>query len=182
MSDVTTGHRPLLSYWPIAVGLAAAAFQIVTDVAAEAVAITVVVAAACYLAAAAFDRRWVAWATVLGASLVVVVVERAGGRWWVGMLVLLGVLLAVGWLRRAPAGPLTAQGLAMLGFGAVAVIAVLADSRWGLALAGAALASHAVWDVIHWRRNIVVPRSLAEACLFLDVPFGVAAVVLAVTA
>jgi hypothetical protein len=39
--------------------------------------------------------------------------------------------------------------------------------------------AHAIWDVIYYRRNAVVPRSLAEACIFFDVPLGVAIIVLA---
>ncbi len=52
--------------------------------------------------------------------------------------------------------------------------------RVGLVLAGLVLASHAVWDVVHYRRNQVVPRSLAEFCMLLDVPLGVGFIVLAV--
>ena len=49
----------------------------------------------------------------------------------------------------------------------------------GAVLASLALMAHAIWDVIHYRRNAVVPRSLAEACMFFDVPLGVAIIVLA---
>lgn len=69
----------------------------------------------------------------------------------------------------------------MLGFGGLAVVALLVSPRLGLALAGVALASNAVWDYLYWRRNEVVPRSLAEFCILLDIPFGVAAIVLAFT-
>jgi hypothetical protein len=48
----------------------------------------------------------------------------------------------------------------------------------GAILASLALIAHAIWDVIHYRRNAVVPRSLAEFCIFLDVPLGVAVIVL----
>jgi hypothetical protein len=46
-------------------------------------------------------------------------------------------------------------------------------------LAGAALASHAGWDLVHYRRDAVVARSLAEFCMLLDVPLGVGLIVLA---
>lgn len=52
-------------------------------------------------------------------------------------------------------------------------------SRFGGFLVAAALIGHAGWDVIHHRRNHVVPRSLAEGCIFLDVPLGLAALLLA---
>jgi hypothetical protein len=34
---------------------------------------------------------------------------------------------------------------------------------------------------VHYRRGIVVPRSLAEACVALDVPLGLGIVVLGLT-
>ena len=173
-------RRPALGHWPSALGLAAATFQIVTGVATDSVAITLAVAASCYLAAAALGLPWIAWANVLLGSVVVTVSELAGLRWWWGLLVFVAVLVVVGLLCRTPVGPMTAQGLAMLGFGVVAVAAVLISPRLGLALAGVSLVSHAAWDYVHWRRNAVVPRSLAEFCMVLDIPFGAAAIVLAV--
>ena len=58
----------------------------------------------------------------------------------------------------------------MLGFGGVAVAAVLVSPRLGLA--GVALAGHALWHCRHRRRNEVAPRSLAEFCSVLDIPSG----------
>lgn len=180
-TEVIPRRRSALGYWPGVLGLAAATFQIVTGVAAEAVALTVTVATSCYLAAAALGQRWIAWAGILTGSVVVTASEVAGVPWWLGLSVYAAVLVLVGLLRRASVRPLTAQGLAMLGFGGLAVAAVLVSPRLGLAMAGVSLATHAVWDYIHWRRNEVVPRSLAEFCIVLDIPFGVAAVVLAFT-
>ncbi|TJY69306.1 hypothetical protein E4J89_11605 [Arthrobacter sp. CAU 1506] len=174
------GRRPVLAYWPAALGLSAAMFQIATGVATGAVAITVAAAASCYLAAAALGRPWIGWAAIPVASIVVIVSEIAGIFWWVGLAGFAAILVVVGVLRRAQVRSLSAQGLAMLGFGGVAVVAVLVSPRLGLALAGVALASHAAWDYVHWRRNTVVPRSLAEFCFVLDIPFGVAAIVLAI--
>jgi hypothetical protein len=37
-----------------------------------------------------------------------------------------------------------------------------------------------VWDLEHYRRDVVVPRSLSEFCMLLDAPLGVAAIVLAI--
>ena len=181
VAEVVHVGRPVLGYWPVALGLAAATFQIVTGVATDAVAITIAVAASCYLAAAALGQPWIAWAGVLVGSLVVTFSEIAGIAWWLGLTVFAAVLVVAGVLRRTQARALTAQGLAMVGFGGLAVVAVLISPRLGLALAGVALASHAAWDYLHLRRNVVVPRSLAEFCFVLDVPFGVAAIVLAIT-
>ncbi len=62
----------------------------------------------------------------------------------------------------------------------VAATALFLAPRLGLVLVGVVLASHAVWDAVHYRRDQVVPRSLAEFCMMLDVPLGVGFVVLAV--
>jgi hypothetical protein len=172
---------PVLRFWPAALGSAAAAFQIATGLNAQAVAITVAVAASCYLAAAALGLPWMAWVNILVGSVVVTVSEIAGIPWWVGLGVFAAVLVVVGLVRPSPGAALTAQSLAMLVFGGVAVAGALASPRLGLAVAGVALACHAAWDYRHWRRKEVVPRSLAEFCLFLDIPFGVAAIVLALT-
>ena len=88
-------------------------------------------------------------------------------------------MVVIGLLRRAPMPAITAQALAMVGFGGLAVLALFISPNLGLALAGIALTSHAAWDYVHWRRNAVVPRSMSEFCILLDVPFGVAAIVLA---
>lgn len=180
-AEVAPRGRRLLGHWPILLGLAAATFQIVTGVASESVAITVAVAATCYLAAAALNLRWVAWAGILVGSVVVTLSELAGIPWWAGLAGYAVILALVGLLGPAPVSTVTAQSLALLGFGGMAVAAVLVAPRLGLALAGVALAGHAVWDYRHWRRNDVVPRSLAEFCIVLDVPFGIAAIALAIT-
>ena len=50
----------------------------------RAVAIAVCVAALCYLGAAALDRPWVAWAGIVGGSLVVVASELVSLVWGLG--------------------------------------------------------------------------------------------------
>lgn len=172
-------HRWVLRYRPIALGLSVAAFQIVTGIAAEAVAITVAAAACCYLVGAAFGRPWTAWVAVLVGSVVVVLSEAAGIRWWIGLTGFAALLLVIGLFRRVPAPVLAAQSLAMVGYGGIAVVAVLVSPRMGCALAGIALAAHALWDYRHWRRRDVVPRSFTEFCIVLDIPLGIAAIVVA---
>jgi hypothetical protein len=173
-------RRAALHRWPTAVGLAAAVLQLATGASREAVAITLGVAVLCYLGAAALQRPWVAWAGVPGGSVIVVASELAGLPWWAGIAITSVILIAAGLIGRVPLPPLTAQTAALLGYGALAVIALFIAPRIGLALAGLALAGHGVWDVIHYRRRIVVPRSLAEACVALDVPLGAGAMVLAI--
>lgn len=128
------------------------------------------IATLCYLAAAVTGLRWMAWAWVaVGTVLIVVARFIDVPRWWV--LALAGVALAIiGFIRRRAVA--TPQTLAMLGYFGIAVIALFLAPRVGLALAGLALTAHAVWDVVHYRRDIVVGRSLALWCIGLDVVAG----------
>lgn len=172
----------LLHRWPSVLGFLAAGFQLATGANREAVAITVSVATLCYLAAAALNRPWIAWAGIGGGSLVVVAGELAGLPWWTAIGIAAAALLAIGLLGGAPRPALTAQSAALLGFGGLALVGLFVAPRAGMVLAGLALASHAGWDIVHYRRNEVVPRSLAEFCVVLDVPLGLALVLLAFTA
>ena len=72
------------------------------------------------------------------------------------------------------------QALAAAGYLGVALVALLLAPRVGLAIAGLALAAHVVWDVIHYRREAVVTRSLALWCIGLDLVVGGACVIAAV--
>ena len=171
----------LLHRWPSVVGLLAAGLQIATGASRETVAITVSVATLCYLGAAALNRPWIAWAGIIGGSLVVVAGELAGLPWWAAIGIVAAALVAIGLIGKAPRPALTAQTAALLVFGGLAVIALYLNPRIGMVLAALALASHAGWDLVHYRRNKVVPRSLAEFCILLDVPLGLTLVVLAFT-
>lgn len=169
----------VLRRWPTALGLIAAGASIATGASRESVGTTVAVALLCYLGAAALNRPWIAWAGIAGVSLIVTVGELAGLPWWAVCGIAAAALVVIGLVIRAPRRALTAQTAALLGFGGLAVLSVFIAPRAGMVLGGLALASHAGWDLIHYRRNVVVPRSLAEFCFFLDVPLGLALVVLA---
>ncbi|QYC45166.1 hypothetical protein Nocox_38080 [Nonomuraea coxensis DSM 45129] len=176
----TAGRRHfVLHRWPTALGLAVAILSLVTGSNQESLAITLSVAAVCYLAAAALGEPWTVWPAALGASLVVVVSELIGMSWWAGLGGTAVVLVVVGLALRVSRSALLAQTLAVAGFGGAALIAVFSTPQVGVVVAGLALASHAIWDVIHLRRKLVVAPSLAEACIFLDVPLGLGLIVLA---
>jgi hypothetical protein len=179
-----TGNRTgwtgsLLHRWPSALGLLAVVAALVTGADRETGAITLTVATLCYLGAAALNRPWIAWAAIIGGSLVVTVGELTGLTWWGAVGIAAAALLVIGLIGGAPRPALTAQSAALLGFGGLAVVAVFLAPRAGMVLAGLALASHAGWDLVYYRRNEVVPRSLAEFCMVLDVPLGLALVALA---
>lgn len=173
--------RTVLHRWPSALGLAAAAQQLATGRDRETVAIVLCVAVLCYLGAAALGRPWVAWAGIVGGSLVVAASELVGLAWWIGLGIVALALFVTGLVGRVPRPALNAQAWALVVYGGLAVAALFIAPRAGLVMAGVVLAGHAGWDLIHYRRNQVVPRSLAEFCILLDVTLGIGAVVLAVT-
>lgn len=164
--------------WPAALGLAAAVVVLATGADRETLAIVVGVATLCYLAAAVSGRRWMAWVAVLGASVVVAASEVTGLPWWIGMGAVALGLVVVGLLTRVPLATLGAQTAALLGYGGLAVVALYLAPQAGPVLAGLVLAGHGVWDLVHYRRDRVVSRSLAEFCMLLDVPLGLGFVVL----
>lgn len=166
-------------HWPAVLGLAAAVAALASGGDRDGVAITLGVAALCYLAAAALRRRWVAWAAIPTGTGVVVVSEVAGVPWWIGLGAVAVALVGTGLVLGASRPALTAQALALVGFGGLAVGTLYLAPRLGLVLAGLLLAGHAVWDLVHLRHRVVVPRSLAEFCMALDVPLGLGAVALA---
>lgn len=137
------------------------------------------VAALCYLAAAATRTRWVAWLGVPVFSGLAFAGRLGFLPWWALFVLAAAVLFAVGVV--VGAGRVTAvQAAAMLGFFGIAVLALYLAPRAGLALAGVVLAAHALWDVQHYRRDIVVSRSMAIFCVGLDVTVGALCVVLAI--
>ena len=165
--------------WPTAVGLLGAVFVAVVSPDRDTVVIALLVAVGCYLAAAALSARWVAWAAIPVGSALVVAGALIGIDPW---LVLGGtsvVLVVLGLMLGASRPALAAQSVALVAYGGVAVAALALGPTAGAILASLALIAHAIWDVIHYRRNAVVPRSLAEACMFFDVPLGVTIIVLA---
>ncbi|MDQ3151323.1 MAG: hypothetical protein M3R63_06275 [Actinomycetota bacterium] len=104
-----------LHRWPSALGLAAAVVVLATSADRETLAITVSVAALCYLGAAAIGRPWVAWAGIVGGSLVVVANELVGLVWWAGIGIAAFALVVAGLLGRVPRPALSAQTAALVG-------------------------------------------------------------------
>ena len=178
-STGTSAARAVVARWPAALGLGVAVLLLAIGVADRTtLAIGVSAAALCYVAAAALGRPWVAWVSILGASLVVVASEVAGIPWWAGIGLTALVLLGIG-VARGAARPTLPQAAALLGYGSLAVVALAVDPGIGLVVAGLTLAGHAAWDVVHHRRGEVVPRPMAEACLYFDVVLGLGCLALA---
>lgn len=142
--------------------------------------VTVVgVAVLSYLVAAVAGSRRVGWIAA-GAFAVLVVLSEVVGLSRFAVLGVVGALVAVVGLAVSPrrTGP---QALAAIGYLGVGCLALLLAPRAGLVVAGVTLAAHVVWDVVHYRRDAVVDRSLALWCIGLDLVVGVVCVVVALT-
>ncbi|MFF5229738.1 hypothetical protein [Dactylosporangium sp. NPDC000521] len=168
--------------WPTAAGLAAATAVLLTVADRETAVTCVWVAALCYVAAAALHRPWMAWAAVPAGSVVIAVGEIAGPGRWVLLGATAAVLVAVALVGGGPRRQVVTQSVAGVVYGGLALGALALDPRAGLVVAGLVLAAHAAWDGLHHRRGTVVSRSLAEACLALDLPLGLGLVVLGLAA
>lgn len=160
--------------WPTLVGLLAAAGLFLAGADRDTVAIVVAVAAVCYLAAAAFGLPWMAWAAIPGSFVVVPAGALLGLPPYTTLAAVSVLLVATGLLGRASRPALAAQTAALVVYGGVAVTALLLAPTAGLVLVALTLIGHGVWDVVHLRRRAVVSPSLAEACVALDVPLGLA--------
>ena len=179
--------RGVLRRWPSLVAVVLAAF-VLADGGTDFPAI-LTGAALVYLGAAVLGRRSAAWPLFLGAVVLIGIGKVAVIAFGVPVqvtvvMVALGAAGAVYGLTRVPAGRAMLVGpsaVAMLGFGAVAVAAVMLGPVPAGVIVGLGLLGHAAWDCLHFRRNNVVARSLAEFCGVLDTLLGVAVIVLAVT-
>ena len=121
--------------------------------------------------------RWTGWLVALLASAIPVAAPLLDLPVWILFTAVGVVLVAVGAARgRTQTWP---QAAALVGFVGVAAVALYLEPRIGLALAGLSLAAHAGWDVVHYRRDIVVGRSLALWCIGLDLTMGGICVALA---
>jgi hypothetical protein len=62
----------------------------------------------------------------------------------------------------------------VLGFSAIALLALNVAPIPGAYLDATALIGHAAWDAVHFRLNQLVARSYAEFCAVVDLLLGVA--------
>jgi hypothetical protein len=140
-------------------------------------------AAMVYIGSAALQKPAAAWPLFFASALVITVAKLFGLD---ATLIVLGCGVALGLygLLRGVVRPgygLPLQTVALLGFGAVAAIALFVDTDLGAYLVAAGLLAHSAWDLHHFRANRVVARSLAEFCLLLDASLAVLIVIVTVT-
>ncbi|WP_222853729.1 hypothetical protein [Fodinicola acaciae] len=174
--------RIALRRWPVLAGLGFAAFLGLGLASGTELAKVLAASAVVYIGAAALKRPAAAWpvffATFIAIGMPQVLKLGFDPTWSV---LGLGVAsLVYGLVRRAE--NLTPQTIAMLGFGAVAAIALFVNPVVGGFLVAAGLLGHTAWDVYHHWKNKVVARSMAEFCMVLDTGLAAAIVYVTVTA
>lgn len=131
--------------------------------------------------AAAILRRWPTAAGIAASTAALLVFSPLPHSWKVDLSawsVLLAAVIYFTW--GAARGDLahrrflTAQTAAVLGFGALAVIAATIAPEPARYLLAAGWLAHGTWDAVHHHIGRVVPRYYAEACLACDVVFAAA--------
>jgi hypothetical protein len=168
--------------WPALAGIAFAALVAIGMASGVEQAPVLAAAAMVYIGSAALQKPGAAW-PLFFASVVVITVAKIFG--FDATLIVLGCGVALGLygLLRGVVRPghgLPLQTLALLGFGAVAAIALFVDTDLGAYLVAAGLLAHSAWDLHHYRTNRVVARSLAEFCLLLDAALAVLIIVVTI--
>jgi hypothetical protein len=124
-----------------------------------------------YLAAAVLQRRRATW---LVAVATVAAFAALRLQDWVDPVVAFSVaalalvlwVVVRGQLRR---GAFVVEMAGMVGFTAIALVAVSVDQDLGRYLVAAGWLGHAAWDFAHLRADKVVSRTFAEWCTVFDV-------------
>jgi hypothetical protein len=170
-----------LRRWPTWVGIGVAALVAIGLSDGVDLAAALPAAAIVYLGAAALAKPSAAWPLLLGVVLVIFATDAFwgdGDATWVFLG--LGVpLLGYGLLSEArrASNSLILQAFGMVGFGAVAAIALRISEDAGAYLVAAGLLGHAAWDAYHHRANKTVVRPYAEFCLVVDALLAIAIVI-----
>lgn len=186
-ADASTRIAAMLRRWPTLAGLGFAALVALGMTSGTEMAAVLAAAAVMYLGAAALRRPRAAW-PLFFATVVIITVCRLLDDRYEPTWVLLGagiVLVGYGLVRGAispsyEVPPL--QTLALLGFGAIATVALLTNPVIGSYLVALGLLGHSAWDLYHHATNAVVARSVAEFCFVLDAGLALAIVVVTATA
>lgn len=171
----------LLARWPSLVGLVLLVAAAAGGVEAHLTAMIIMIAALCYLAAAAFGHRITAWIALPIISALVFVAMITPLDAIVLILVLAAAVSVFGLIRLPRTGrrELGFQAAGFVVFTGVGLVAMMQGPVLAAHLAGLVAIGHGVWSVIHHRRNQVVSRSFAEFCAVLSI--GLGAVTLIIT-
>ena len=177
--------------WPIALALVVAAGPVagiaLSDDEVEIFAPAIATMAGIYLLAYAIGRPWTAWPGFVALSGVVSVLQVL---WRLDVLPIhpaagMTIVLVLLWLwtvarrRSTDRETFKLQTAGMIGFGILTLLCVAVQPTLGIGLAGLGWLAHGVWDAYHFKINKVVNRPWSEFCAVVDVPVGVALIVVA---
>lgn len=181
----------LTDRWPTALAIVTVAFAIglmaVVDNEAELFGPSVAVMAGIYMLAYVIGRPWTAWLAFAVMSTVMSVLQVLHGldvSWanpFVGIVVVVAALwlLAVARRRYTHVDTFSLQTAGMLVFGIITLVCAPVAPSLGAAVAGFGFLAHGLWDAYHFKVNKVVHRSWSEYCAVIDIPTGVALIVVA---
>jgi hypothetical protein len=192
MTDVAAPRAGRLTdRWPTALAIVAVAFAIglmaLVDNEAELFGPSVTVMAGIYMLAYVIGRPWTAWvafavmSTVMSVLQVLHSLDVSWANPFVGIVVVVAVLwlLAIARRRFADLDTFSLQTTGMVVFGVVTLVCAAVEPRLGAAVAGLGFLAHGVWDAYHFKVNKVVHRSWSEFCAVIDIPTGIALIVVA---
>ncbi|MFC0534148.1 hypothetical protein [Phytohabitans kaempferiae] len=192
MTDVIAPRRARLTdRWPTGLALVtvAGAIGLMALVDKEALFFgpSVTVMAGIYMLAYVLGRPWTAWlafavmSTVMAGLHVLHILDVPGADPFVGIVVVVVLLWLVAVvLRRFRDGDtFSVQTGGMVLFAAVTLVCAAVAPRLGTALAGVGFLAHGVWDAYHFKVAKVVHRTWSEFCAVIDIPVGIALLVVA---
>lgn len=176
-------HRGWARWWPTATGIALAVVSLVTDDPSDArgVLMVLLIATTGYVVIASTGRAAWSW-RVLGVLVAAYLVGKFA--WDAGELLLglasLAAVLAGAFMRRwnGPPCEMRWQVAAAALFLGVAWVSQLTSPDLGKIVLSLFLVVHGAWDIHHWRRDVVVSRSLSAWCAALDITLGVGTLLL----
>ncbi|MEU5883993.1 hypothetical protein [Spirillospora sp. NPDC047279] len=175
-------YRAVLHRWPTALALAVVGLMLADGLgdlpdAVEGLAVPVLLLQLEYLILTQLGRRGASWAVVGSLVVVVLVISLLDVVPLEAVLAGLAlVFLVLGAITGTPygRGEFGIQAAGMLGFGAIALVALAVDPDLGRYLVAAGWFLHGVWDVVHLKRDKVVSRTYAEACGVIDISVAAA--------
>lgn len=174
--ETASRRFPKLQWWPSLVGLTFAGLASYDMTAGQDLAPVLAGSAVLYVGASALQNPAYAWPVFIVSLVVGAVCSIFLDLDTTLALVSFGAaMMVLGVVRRVsgPVGGFPLQTIAMIGFGAIALVALIIDPVIGSYLVAVGLFAHAAWDAYHHWTDRVVSRSAAEFCFVLDVALGV---------
>ncbi|MGN9914391.1 hypothetical protein ACTMTJ_43355 [Phytohabitans sp. LJ34] len=164
--------RALGRRWPTALGVLTAVVTLGGDVADQVTGLgeTLLFLPWIYLVVARSGRRGLSWPVLIAVFPLSVVLRVLDVPVVAVAVPLAAAALAWSVIGHVPRpATVRVQALGMIGFGALALVALAVDTDLGLYLVAAGWLLHGVWDFVHLKLDRAVARSYAEWCGVLDV-------------